>query len=249
MNSVESRLIYCNENFALVNKLPGEMCSFDEGKADKRFYIPEIFKSIISKRINKTPECVECVNRIDRPVSGLVLLAVSEDGERILKGLFAAKEKVIKKYWAIVEGIIEQDKTPVVLKDYMYFNPSKQKSYICEKEHRKSKYAELVYVLKGAGERYSYLEIQLKTGRTHQIRAQLAEKNLHIRGDLKYGAKRSDTRPGIRLHSAYLSFEYPGDKRYVFSAPVNEVDALWNDALRFLASEDISSNVTGDKVE
>ncbi len=232
--TLEERLIWCDERFAVVNKLPGEMCSSDDGKFDEKSYIPLLFKDIIEKKLNTKTGIIECVNRIDRPVSGLVLLALSEDSQRILKQLFSTKEKVDKRYWAIVEGVSDVNDEIVTLSDYMFFNPSKQKSYICEKEHRKSKYAELSYRVKGAGERYSYLEVNLVTGRTHQIRAQLANSGFHIRGDLKYGSRRSDTIPGIRLHAAYLEFTYPGDRKYFFTAPVPEVDALWEDAIRVL---------------
>lgn len=234
MISVENRLLFCNENFAIVNKLPGEVCSSDEGKIDTAFYVPAVFKEVIEERLHDKPEVIECVNRIDRPVSGIVLLALNEESQRILKALFSNKEKVDKRYWAVVEGVAEKNEVPETLTDYMFFNPSKQKAYICDKEHRKSKYAELFYQVKGAGERYSYLEVQLVTGRTHQIRVQLASRNMHIKGDVKYGARRADTIPGIRLHAARLEFEYPSDRRYAFSASLNEVDTLWNDALRFL---------------
>lgn len=249
MNTLEERLIYCDDRFAVVNKIPGEMCSFDEGKPDEKFYIPVIFKNSIETYLNRKTECIECVNRVDRPVSGLVLLALQTDSERVLKGLFNSKDKVDKKYWAIVEGLIENTGNTGVLQDYLFFNPGKQKSYICEKEHRKSKYAELIYEIKGKGERYSYIEVQLKTGRTHQIRTQLANKGFHIRGDLKYGAKRSDTIPGIRLHSAYLKFQYPGDKVFSFNAPVLYKDALWNDALNYFEKDYHEDGVTGEDSE
>lgn len=231
MISLTERLLWCDERFAVVNKLPGEMCSSEDGTFNESLYIPQVFRNEIEKKLNRKPELIECVNRIDRPVSGIVLIALTENSQRELKKLFSIKEKVGKKYWAIIEGVSKSDDNPVTLKNYMYFNPSKQKSYICEKEHRKSKYAELSYTVKGAGERYSYLEIKLVTGRTHQIRAQLSNSGFHIRGDLKYGARRSDTIPGIRLHAAYLEFEYPGDRKYSFKANVPEVDALWKDAL------------------
>lgn len=238
MTTNEDRLIFCNERFAVINKIPGEMCSSDDGKIDEEYYIPVLFKPIIEKQLSKQPEIVECVNRIDRPVSGLVLIALTYESQRILKSLFSTKDKVEKKYWAIVEGIFAQDNSYVTLSDYMFFNPSKQKAYICDKEKRKSKYAELMYQVKGSGERYSYLEITLITGRTHQIRAQLAQRNMHIRGDLKYGSKRSDTLNGIRLHAAKLDFTYPGDKRYSFNAPLPAIDRLWEDAICFFDGKD-----------
>lgn len=235
MISVEERLLFCNDDFAVVNKKTGEVCSAEKGIKSEEYYIPEVFKECIAGRIGKEPEMIECVNRVDRPVSGLVLLALSEKSGRVLNNIISTKENVIKKYWAIVEGVIEKTEKSVKLSDYMVFNPSKQKTYICDKEHRKSKYAELFYQVKGSGERYSYLEVRLVTGRTHQIRAQLASRNMHIRGDLKYGAKRSDTIPGIRLHAAYLEFSYPGEGQFSFTAPLLQTDPLWNDALSVLS--------------
>lgn len=235
--SPEERILFCNDVFAVINKIPGELCSSDEGKLDDAFYIPKVFKNAIEKKLKHKPQVIECVNRIDRPVSGIVLLALTEESDRILKGLFNTKEKVDKRYWAIVEGISDVTDVPVTVRDYLFFNPSRQKTYICEKEHRKSKYAELFYQVKGKGERYSYLEVQLVTGRTHQIRAQLANKGFHIKGDVKYGARRADTLPGIRLHAARLEFDYPGEGRFAFYAPLPENDTLWNDALQFLKTD------------
>lgn len=249
MISLEERLVYCNEFFAVINKIPGEVCSSEEGKIDSRYYIPEVFKELLQNKLSKKIEVIECVNRIDRPVSGLVLLALSEESNSFLKSLFNVKEKVIKKYWAIVEGVLPISKEPVSLKDFMYFTTNKQKSYICEKTHRKSKYAELSYLVKGNGERYSYIEVQLVTGRSHQIRSQLANSGLHIRGDLKYGAKRSDTLPGIRLHSAHLEFTYENGKKYSFDASVPEVDPLWTDAINTLNSVYTGKNSAGEKSE
>lgn len=237
MNALDDRLLFCNDAFAVINKVAGEICSSDEGEIDEQFYVPEIFRPEIEKKLSRKPDVIECVNRIDRPVSGIVLLALTEESDRILKGIFNNKEKVDKRYWTIVEGVSEKTDIPVTLKDYLYFNPSKKKTFICGKEHRKSKYAELFYQVMGNGERYSYLEVQLVTGRTHQIRAQLANQKMHIKGDVKYGARRADTLPGIRLHAARLEFTYPGEGRYVFFAPIPETDALWNDALHFLSAE------------
>lgn len=242
MISVENRLIYCDKRFAVINKLPGEICSSEDGKIDHTYYIPEVFRTIIEEKLACKIDIIECVNRIDRPVSGLVLLALSEESLRKLRVLFNMRDKINKRYWAVIEGVFEKTDTPISITDYMYFNPVKQKSFICDKEHRKSKYAELIYQIKGSGERYSYLEIQLLTGRTHQIRTQLSSRNMHIRGDLKYGSKRSDTIPGIRLHAQKLEFFYPDDGVYSFEAPVITTDTLWEDAIRSLMSEESISD-------
>lgn len=245
--TIEERLVYCDERFAVVNKLPGEVCSSEEGKINASSYLPAVFKDLIEKKNGKKSSIIECVNRIDRPVSGLVLLALTRESEKILRCIMNDKKNVHKSYWAIVEGVYEKTDDEIVMNDYMYFNPSKQKSYICEKEHRKSKYAELRYKIKGAGERYSYFEVQLVTGRTHQIRTQLASRGFHIRGDVKYGARRSDTLPGIRLHAARLMFSYPHDKWYSFMAPVTAADTLWNDAEAILEENDAVDVLTNDR--
>jgi Pseudouridylate synthases, 23S RNA-specific len=108
------------------------------------------------------------------------------------------------------------------------FDTKKQKTFIVKPETRKAKKAQLYWRCAGAGDRYSFLEVELLTGRTHQIRAQLAHAGLHIKGDVKYGARRADTLPGIRLHAREVSFVTPGKKQLIkVVSPLPAQDPLW----------------------
>ena len=117
----------------------------------------------------------------------------------------------------------------------MFFNSKTQKSYVKNDKSKKSnfknqdfKLAELNYKVIGSGERYSFLEIELITGRTHQIRCQLAENKMPIKGDLKYGAKRSEKMGGIRLHAGKIALFHPKTKEYLeFCADFPFYDNLW----------------------
>ena len=129
------------------------------------------------------------------------------------------------------------------LENYMIFDTKKQKAKITDEKTVKSKYAALAYRLVGTGERYNFLEIKLKTGRTHQIRCQLAYAGHVIRGDVKYGARRSQKEGGIRLHNFRLAFTdpYRGTTKRFCVPPTK--DSLWQVAWEAI------ENVSGTDVE
>ncbi|MCR4940029.1 MAG: RNA pseudouridine synthase [Treponemataceae bacterium] len=171
---------------------------------------------------------LECVHRIDRPVSGCVVMARNKRALAEVSGQFTNHTTASKKYWAVVEGIIPESPEPVLLEDYLVFDTKKQKTFIVSEKSRKAKKAKLYWRSAGAGDRYSFIEVELLTGRTHQIRAQLAHAGLHIKGDVKYGARRADTIPGIRLHAREVSFISPGNKKLVkVTSPLPALDPLW----------------------
>lgn len=240
---MNSRLLFCDDSFAIVNKFAGEACSFDEYKTKEQVlksYVPNIFSNLISNKLGYEPEIIECVNRIDKPVSGIVILALTKKSMAHLTNQL--KTHQIKKiYYAIVEGCFKpflENKSDCLLKNTITFNKKKQKAYILDKikktnktkklNNEEGKNAELLYRVVGMGERYSFLKIELLTGRTHQIRCQLSYNKMPIKGDLKYGAKRSESHGGIRLHAGELSLSHPetGEK-LCFNAPFPYVDTLW----------------------
>src|SRR5690606_11668180 len=146
------------------------------------------------------------VHRLDRPVSGCVVYARTSKALTRLSELFRTRD-VKKSYWAIVT-----DRPPAEegsLQNYLKKNEKQNKSYVYEKEVKGSKSAELSYKILSRSERYYLLEIDLLTGRHHQIRAQLAAAGCPVRGDLKYGARRSNEGGGISLHSRRVSFIHP----------------------------------------
>lgn len=229
------RILYIDDDVVVVNKLPGDVCSFvDNEKAEKAPYLPEVFAAAVKAHDEDNGKSagkkvfLECVHRIDRPVSGCVVMARNRNALAKVSGQFTNHKTASKKYWAIVEGVLPVSEQPALLEDWLVFDTRKQKTFIVEAESRKAKKAMLYWRCVAAGDRYSFVEVELLTGRTHQIRAQLAHIGLHIKGDVKYGARRSDTIPGIRLHAREVSFITPGTGTLVkATCPVPVQDPLW----------------------
>ena len=165
------------------------------------------------------------VHRLDRPVSGVLLFARTSKALTRLNKMFRDGE-IKKKYWAIVKN-----KPPGMsdtLSDYLLRNQKQNKSYCYNEEIKGSKLAILDYKLIGTSDRYFLIEVELKTGRHHQIRAQLANIGCPIKGDLKYGFPRSNPDGGISLHARSLSFIHPVTKNSIdLIAPTPSNEKLW----------------------
>ncbi|MBQ9363369.1 MAG: RNA pseudouridine synthase, partial [Bacteroidaceae bacterium] len=165
------------------------------------------------------------VHRLDRPVSGIVLFARTSKALPRLNKMFSSGE-VHKTYWAITSEQPPQPKGTLV--HWLVRNEKQNKSYAYDREVPNSKRAELDYRLIGRSDRYYLLEINLKTGRHHQIRCQLAKIGCPIKGDLKYGAKRSNPDGSISLHARTIQFVHPvSGKDIHVEAPVPD-DKLWH---------------------
>lgn len=179
------------------------------------------------KRRDKKPSSVYLglVHRLDRPTSGVMVLAKTSKALSRLNKQFA-KKKTQKFYWAMVTGTPADSPTRLV--HYLVRKPSQNKSFAHKKEVPNSKRAELIYTKRKKLERYTLLEIELLTGRHHQIRAQLSAERLIIKGDLKYGAPRPNTNGSIHLHARKLTFYHPTLKELIsFTAPTPK-DGLWH---------------------
>ena len=165
------------------------------------------------------------VHRIDRPVSGAVVFAKTSKALVRLNEMIRGGE-IKKYYWALVENRPEAEQgslTHYILRDG---RTNRSKAYL--KPRPEAKEARLNYTLKGAGTHYTLLEVELLTGRHHQIRAQLSAIGCPIRGDLKYGAKRSIAGGGISLHSRRVEFDHPVRHELIsVTAPVPQGDNLW----------------------
>lgn len=166
------------------------------------------------------------VHRLDRPTSGIVVFAKNEQAAAILSSQFQQR-KTAKTYYAIVEK--KPEKEAAILVHFLIHNALKNKSFDAKEGILNAKRAELRYILRGSSDRYFLLEIDLLTGRHHQIRAQLAAIGCPIKGDVKYGARRSNADRSIHLHAAELTFQQPktGEKITLKAAPPMENDALW----------------------
>ncbi|MFI3320083.1 MAG: RNA pseudouridine synthase [Rikenellaceae bacterium] len=217
-------IIYEDNHLIVVNKRCGDLVQPDPSGESA---LEDQVKEFIRQRDAK-PGAVflGVVHRIDRPVSGVVLFAKTS------KALARMNEKIrggeiTKRYWAIVESCPDIERAE--LKHYILRDPKQNRSRAYDlPKGRDSKEARLRYEVRGASKNYSLLEVELLTGRHHQIRAQLSKIGSPIKGDLKYGAKRSNPDGGISLHSRSMSFEHPTSKeRVTITAPTPKDDNLW----------------------
>ena len=226
------QVIYEDNHIIVVNKQSGEIVQGDK-TGDRP--LSEIVKDYIKEKYQK-PGAVflGVVHRLDRPVSGLVIFARTSKALTRLNKMFVEGE-VHKTYWAIVESEKIKVKSEEfcadgewhTLENWIVRNEKQNKSYAYDSEKPNSKRALLRYRVIGHGERYDLVEVQLMTGRHHQIRCQLATMGCPIKGDLKYGAKRSNPDGSISLLSHKIEFIHPVSKEKIcLESPLPE-DNLW----------------------
>lgn len=215
-------VLYEDNHIIIVNKTTSEIVQGDK-TGDKP--LSEIVKEWLKEKYNK-PGNVFCgvTHRLDRPVSGIVVFAKTSKALPRMNDMFKNKE-VKKTYWAIVKNTPKQMQG--TLKHYLVKNEKQNKSYAYDMERPNSKLAILHYKLIARSDKYNLLEIDLETGRHHQIRVQLAKMGCPIKGDLKYGADRSNPDGGISLHARRISFIHPVSKEQIdVTAPLPQ-DNLW----------------------
>lgn len=216
-------IIYEDNHIIVVNKRPGDIVQGDKtGDAP----LSGLIKAFLKQKYDKPGNVyLGVVHRLDRPTSGIVVFAKTSKALPRLNKLFS-EGKTKKIYWAVVKSKPAVDNA--TLMHWLVRNPKQNKSYAYDKEVPNSKKAILEYQVIKKLDNYFLLQINLKTGRHHQIRAQLAKIGCIIKGDLKYGADRSNKDGGIHLHARSLSFLHPVKKEVlVFEAnpPKNRV---WN---------------------
>ena len=193
--------------------------------------LSETVKAYIKEKYQKPGEVfLGVTHRLDRPTTGVVLFARTSKALTRLNAMFQSHEQIRKTYWAIVSmdnGNRIMDKGEVRLENYLWRNEKQNKSFVVKAGTKDAKRAVLTYKAIARSERYTLLEINLETGRHHQIRCQLAAIGLPIKGDLKYGAKRSNQDGGISLHARKIEFVHPVSRQdIVITAPVPD-DKLW----------------------
>lgn len=215
-------VLYEDNHLIIVNKAAGEIVQGDK-TGDKP--LSEIVKEYLKVKYNK-PGNVFCgvTHRLDRPTSGVVVFAKTSKALTRMNHLFR-EGTVEKTYWAIVKE--RPPKEEDVLTHYLIKNEKINKSTAHVTEKPRTKKAVLHYRLAAASRDYHLLEIDLETGRHHQIRVQLAKIGCPIKGDLKYGARRSNPDGSISLHARSVSFVHPVSKETInVIAPVPD-DPLW----------------------
>jgi len=219
-------VLYEDNHIIAVSKRGGDLVQADKTEDET---LADQVKAYIKVKYNKPGDVfLGIVHRIDRPVSGVVLFARTSKALARLNKAFQER-KVQKTYWAVVENKPPLEEDTVV--QWMKKNQEKNRSRCYDKEVKDSKRAELNYKLLGRSKNYYYLEIQPKTGRHHQIRVQLAHMGCNIKGDVKYGAKRTNRDGTIHLHARALTFEHPVKKEQMTITCNPPIDPLWNEML------------------
>lgn len=221
------QVVYEDNHIIIVNKASGEIVQGDK-TGDKP--LSDIVKEYIKVKYAKPGNVfLGVVHRLDRPVGGLVVFARTSKALSRLNEMFRTGD-VHKTYWAVVKkhSIPEED----TLTNWLVRNEKQNKSYAYDKERLGSKKAILKYRLRAESDNYMLLEVTLLTGRHHQIRCQLAHMGCPIKGDLKYGAPRSNPDGSISLLSRRVEFVHPVSKEPIcVEAPIPN-DRLWQDLAR-----------------
>ena len=225
-------VLYEDNHIIAVNKTCNEIVQGDKTGDTP---LSETVKAYIKQKYNKPGEVfLGVTHRLDRPTSGVVLFARTSKALTRLNEMFKEKSQsdkvqstkaIQKTYWAIVQGA---PKLPEArLENWLVRNEKLNKSFIAKPGAKDAKLAVLTYKTLVRGEHYTLLEVNLETGRHHQIRCQLAAIGCPIKGDLKYGAKRSNPDGGISLHARQIEFIHPVSKiPLCITAPVPD-DSLW----------------------
>ncbi|MDC6364912.1 MULTISPECIES: RluA family pseudouridine synthase [Flavobacteriaceae] len=216
-------VLYEDNHLIAVNKRAGDIV-----QGDKTGDVPlsEVVKQYLKEKYNKPGNVyLGVVHRLDRPTSGIVLFAKTSKALPRLNKLFS-EGKTGKTYWAVVKNPPNEESGTLI--HWLVRNPKQNKSYAHSKEVPNSKKAILSYKVLQRLDHYFLLEIDLKTGRHHQIRAQLAAENSYIKGDLKYGADRSNKDGSIHLHARCLQLEHPVKKETLSITAEPPNDPVWN---------------------
>ena len=228
MHSTKDNLLVLFEDnhIIIVNKRAGDIVQGDKTQ-DKP--LSEVVKEYIKEKYDKPGNVfLGVVHRLDRPTSGIVIFArTSKALERLNKML---REKSIQKtYWAVVKNLPKKENGTLI--NFLKKNPKNNKSSVFQKEIEGSKRAVLHYSVIKKLDNYSLIEVDLETGRHHQIRAQLSFLGSPIKGDLKYGAQRSNKNGSIHLHARKIDFTHPVSKENInLLAPLPD-DVVWKACL------------------
>ena len=216
-------VLYEDNHIIAVNKTCNEIVQGDKTGDTP---LSETVKAYIKAKYNKPGEVfLGVTHRLDRPTSGVVLFARTSKALTRLNEMFKSHEQIKKTYWAIVQGAPKMPEAR--LENWLVRNEKLNKSFITKPGAKDAKQAVLNYKTLVRGENYSLLEVDLETGRHHQIRCQLAAIGCPVKGDLKYGAKRSNPDGGICLHARKIEFIHPVSKiQLCITAPVPN-DSLW----------------------
>lgn len=219
----ENRILYEDNHIIVVNKLCGEIVQGDK-TGDRT--LPDDVKAFIAHRDEKPGNVfLGVTHRIDRPTSGSVIFAKTSKGLSRMNEIFRTGG-IEKIYWALVEKAPRKEEDS--LTGWIFRDRRKNRSFCWNEPGEGRQEARMKYKLLASGDNYHLVEVELLTGRHHQIRCQLSALGSPIKGDLKYGARRSNPGGGISLHARKISFVHPVKKEpLTITAPVPE-NNLWS---------------------
>jgi|TARA_B110000046_G_C12990974_1_gene397817 23S rRNA pseudouridine1911/1915/1917 synthase len=216
------KILFEDNHIIIVNKRAGDIT-----QGDKTGDIPlsEIVKLYIKEKYNKPSNVyLGVVHRLDRPTSGIIIFAKTSKALKRLNKMLREKQ-IHKTYWAVVKNKPLKNKETLI--NFLKKNPKNNKSTAYKTENKDTKKAILHYTIIKELDNYSLLEIDLETGRHHQIRCQLSTIGSPIKGDLKYGFDRSNKDGSIHLHARKIEFTHPVSKETVLITAPTPNDVIW----------------------
>lgn len=220
---MDFEVLYEDNHLLIVNKEAGILSQGDETGDES---ILDLGKKYIKKKYKKPGNVfLGLPHRLDRPTSGIIMLGKTTKALKRLNKMFS-EGKIHKTYWAVVDNAPPKESDTIT--HYLIKDSKTNKSKAYDNDGKNRKKSSLTYKLIGASRTYYLLEIKLHTGRPHQIRAQLAKINCHIKGDLKYGAKRSNEGGGINLHSRNIQLIHPVSQKEISITAQPPHDQIWD---------------------
>jgi len=220
---MQPQVLYEDNHIIIVNKRPSDLV---QGDKTGDISIDKQIKTYLKRKYNKPGDVfLGVVHRLDRPVSGIVIFARTSKALTRLNEML--REKQIKKtYWAITANLPREESEHLI--NYLVRDSVKNKSFISKENKKGAKKAELIYTHIKGSDKYHLTEVELLTGRHHQIRVQLAHIGCPIRGDVKYGAQRTNKDASIHLHARKIEFILPVKKEPIQLEANPPDDPLWN---------------------
>ncbi|MFM1884350.1 MAG: hypothetical protein RL168_534 [Bacteroidota bacterium] len=218
---MEAPSILFEDNHLLVVSKPAGMLVQGDITGDR--CLKDWAEEDVARRFKKPGKAfIGLPHRLDRPTSGIVVLAKTSKALARMNALFSGRD-IQKTYWAIVEGCPAEPEAR--LEHFLHRDGKTKKSFVSK--HPEAQKAVLRYRVLATGDRYSLLKVDLETGRHHQIRVQLHAIGHPIKGDLKYGSKRSNPHGGIHLHARELTFIHPVSQELIHLVAPTPADSLW----------------------
>lgn len=217
------QVLYEDNHIVAVNKRSSDVV---QGSGTGEASLCEVVADYVAHKYNKPGKAyIGTVHRLDRPVSGVILYARTSKAHKRLSTMFKHRE-MQKTYWAVVKPAPPMESGHVI--NHLVKNEKLNKSFAHDAPRNGSKECELMYELRGKSDHYAFVEVHPKTGRHHQIRATMTQLGCPIKGDVKYGARRTNDNASIHLHARRIDFIHPVKRETVSIVAPPPDDVLWD---------------------